>query len=792
MEEKTFLTPVARGLCQEEVEQRISEGRKNDKVEDPGKTLGQIIAGHTFTYFNLIFAVLAVLVILVRSYQSLTFLVAVIFNLLIGIVQEIRAKQILSKVQILDAKHAQVIRDGKKQDIAAEELVEDDLILFSSGMQIPADALVRTGSVKVNEALLTGESDEITKEQGDELLSGSFIVSGECVAQVTKVGADSYISKLTLEAKASKGVGQSEMVRDINRLIKVIGILLIPIGVFMAFKSYVILGSSLKESIVSMTAALVGMVPEGLYLLTTLRLLLSTASLAKKKILIHEMSCMEALARVDVLCVDKTGTITSPDMQVMGCYPVAEGTETDITDLMTDFAAAMANDNATMKAVKTFFDGEARQQPEQVVPFSSVSKYSAVQFSNGWYVLGAAEMVLREQYDGTVKERIEQYAKEGKRALLLARYHGTVTGASLTGKAEPLAYVVLENQIRPSAKETFAYFEKQGVAIKVISGDNPLTVSNVALEAGISDAERYVDASSLETKEQMKKALQECAVFGRVTPEQKRTFVHLLKEQGHCVAMTGDGVNDVLALKDADCSIAMASGSEAATHTAQLVLLDSDFSKMPHVVLEGRRVVNNLARSASLFLIKNIFSIVIAVLSIFFLFEYPVRPSQMSMISGLAIGFPAFMMALEKNTKRIEGRFLANAVLEALPSALTNIILGIAMVVGGSIFSVPDEQLHTAVTILLMTVGVLTIGLISKPFTYYRLAIMLLVLAAAVFSFTVLHVIFETVVVRGATLFLLLLCLLLILPILFSIYRLEWFLIFRIRAWRMKRKQENA
>ena len=381
MEEKTFLTPVARGLCQEEVEQRISEGRKNDKVEDPGKTLGQIIAGHTFTYFNLIFAVLAVLVILVRSYQSLTFLVAVIFNLLIGIVQEIRAKQILSKVQILDAKHAQVIRDGKKQDIAAEELVEDDLILFSSGMQIPADALVRTGSVKVNEALLTGESDEITKEQGDELLSGSFIVSGECVAQVTKVGADSYISKLTLEAKASKGVGQSEMVRDINRLIKVIGILLIPIGVFMAFKSYVILGSSLKESIVSMTAALVGMVPEGLYLLTTLRLLLSTASLAKKKILIHEMSCMEALARVDVLCVDKTGTITSPDMQVMGCYPVAEGTETDITDLMTDFAAAMANDNATMKAVKTFFDGEARQQPEQVVPFSSVSKYSAVHFS---------------------------------------------------------------------------------------------------------------------------------------------------------------------------------------------------------------------------------------------------------------------------------------------------------------------------------------------------------------------------------------------------------------------------
>ncbi len=792
MEEKVFLTPVADGLCQEEVAQRISEGRKNDKVEDPGKTLGQIIAGHTFTYFNLIFAVLAVLVILVRSYQSLTFLVAVIFNLLIGIVQEIRAKQILSKVQILDAKHAQVIRDGKKQEIAAEELVEDDLILFSSGMQIPADALVRTGSVKVNESLLTGESDEITKEQGDELLSGSFIVSGECVAQVTKVGADSYISRLTLEAKASKGVGQSEMVRDINRLIKVIGILLIPIGVFMAFKSYVILGSSLKESIVSMTAALVGMVPEGLYLLTTLRLLLSTASLAKKKILIHEMSCMEALARVDVLCVDKTGTITSPDMQVMGCYPAIEGTETDITGLLTDFVAAMANDNATMKALKVFFDGAAKQQPEQVVPFSSVSKYSAVQFADGWYVLGAAEMVLREQYDGIVKERIEQYAGEGKRALLLARYDGTVTGASLTGKAEPLAYVVLENQIRPSAKETFAYFEKQGVAIKVISGDNPLTVSNVALEAGISGAERYVDASSLETEDQMKEALQECSVFGRVTPEQKRTFVHLLKEQEHCVAMTGDGVNDVLALKDADCSIAMASGSEAATHTAQLVLLDSDFSKMPHVVLEGRRVVNNLARSASLFLIKNIFSMVIAVLSIFFLFEYPVRPSQMSMISGLAIGFPAFMMALEKNTKRIEGRFLANAVLEALPSALTNIILGIVMVIGGSIFSVPDAQLHTAVTILLMTVGVLTIGLISKPFTYYRLAIMLLVLTVAVFCFTVLHGIFETVVVSGVTLFLLLLCLLLILPILFSIYRLEWFLIFRIRAWRRKRRRENV
>lgn len=710
------------GLTSRQVQEHRMHGWTNRSVDPPSKTTKEIIHENIFTYFNLIFAVLALVLCLVGAFRDLTFLPVIIANTLIGIIQEVRAKQILDKLTMLHAPHAAVIRDGKRTMIDAEELVLDDIAVFQAGNQVCADAIVCEGEVQVNESLLTGEADEITKRKGDLLMSGSFIVSGQCHARLDQVGEDSYISKLTIQAKEAQVGEQSEMIRSLDKLVKWVGIAIIPMGLILFAQAYFLQHDGFRESITSMVAAVIGMIPEGLYLLASVALAVSSIRLAQKKVLLHDMKCIETLARVDVLCVDKTGTITENEMEVQDVIETdAYDAETmePLSVLIGDFAAAMDEDNITMRAVKMHFKTGSGKKPLSKCGFSSTVKYSSVTFEDGEYVLGAPEMVLKERYE-TYEAQFKELTENGARVLAFGIYDGECGGKPLEQGIVPLGFLRIVNPIRESAKETFSYFAEQGVDVKVISGDNPLTVSRVAAQAGICNADRYTDASTLRDEDAVKKALLENTVFGRVTPEQKRQFVRLLKEAGHTVAMTGDGVNDVLALKDADCSIAMASGSDAAAQASQLVLLESDFSCMPQVVLEGRRVVNNIQRSASLFLVKNIFSFLLSVISLVFLFTYPLEPSQISLISMFTIGIPAFFLALESNRNIIRGHFLTNVFLKALPAALTDAVAVGALVIFGRTFGVKATDISTAATMLLAIVGFMILYTISAPLNKMR------------------------------------------------------------------------
>lgn len=710
------------GLTAQQVQEHRMHGWTNQPVDPPSKTTKEIIQENVFTYFNLIFLVLAVLLCLVGSFRDLTFLPVIVLNTLIGIIQETRAKKVLDNLTMLNAPHAMVIRDGKKSQINAEDLVIDDIVIFEAGNQVCADAEVCAGEVQVNESLLTGESDEITKRKGDQLMSGSFIVSGQCHARLDKVGADSYISRLTLEAKAMQNTEQSEMIRSLDKLVKWVGVAIIPIGIILFIQAFVFQGEGFRSSVTSMIAAVIGMIPEGLYLLASVALAVSSIRLAQKKVLLHDMKCIETLARVNVLCVDKTGTITENTMEVQDVIPTKEyeeGKLRPLSELLGDFTAAQSSDNITMEAMKRYFKIASGKKAVAKTGFSSASKYSSVTFEEASYVLGAPEFVLKEQYEN-YEEAISAHASKGARVLVFGTAKEEPDGKPLKEAVTPLAYVLLANPIRQEAKETFTYFAEQGVEVKVISGDNPLTVSEVAKEAGIAGAERYVDASTLHTEEEMRAAVLNNAVFGRVTPNQKRKFVQILKEEGKTVAMTGDGVNDVLALKDADCSIAMASGSDAAAQASQLVLLESDFSCMPEVVLEGRRVVNNIQRSASLFLVKNIFSFLLSLVSFVFMFTYPLEPSQISLISMFTIGVPAFFLALEPNKNIIKGHFLTNVFLKALPAALTDVLAVGALVIFGRTFGVSSADISTAATMLLSIVGFMILYTISAPMNVLR------------------------------------------------------------------------
>ena len=719
---RRFNADIRYGLNSDQVNEYFENGWSNEPVEPPSKTVPEIIKSNLFTYFNLVFAVLAALLILAGSFRNLTFLPVILANLFIGIIQEIRAKNTLDKLSVLNAPKALVVREGRQFSIPAEELVLDDIVIFKAGNQICADAIVVDGEVSVNESLLTGESDEISKKPGDELMSGSFIVSGECYARLDKVGEDSYISKLTLEAKAMNSEEQSEMIRVLDKLVGVVGILIIPIGLLLFGQQFFFSGASFSKSITSMVAAVIGMIPEGLYLLASVALVVSVMRLASKKVLVHDMKCIETLARVNVLCVDKTGTITENTMEVNGEIPM-DGYDSQsmapLKQIISDFASAMSSDNITMKAMKDYFNKPSGRKAVSVSPFSSQFKYSGAAFEDGSYVLGAPEFVLREDYDN-YREQIEQYSSEGYRVLVFGIYDGVIDGKALTGKVTPLGLVFLSNPIRKEAPETFKYFENQGVEIKVISGDNPVTVSQVALQAGIANADNYIDASTLTTDEAIEDAVLRYTVFGRVTPDQKRKFVRALKKAGRTVAMTGDGVNDVLALKDADCSVAMASGSDAAAQASQLVLLDSNFACMPSVVMEGRRVVNNIERSASLFLVKNIFSFLLSLFSVCFMINYPLEPSQISLISMFTIGVPAFFLALQSNKNIIQGHFLSNVLIKALPAGITDFLVVGALVVFGQVFEVGETDISTACTMLLAIVGFVILYNISKPMNALR------------------------------------------------------------------------
>lgn len=714
------------GLTTEQVNQRKAQGYINTLIDSGEKTNQQIIKENVFTYFNGIFLFLAILVCMVGSFRSLTFLPVVIGNTLIGIIQEIRAKNVIDKMNILNAPHAFVIRDGQKQKIVSEQIVKDDIIIFHAGEQIPVDAVVIEGSMKVNESLLTGESDEIKKQKNDTLLSGSFIISGQCIAKAENVGKDSYISKLTIEAKSFKKQEQSEMIKSINRLILCVGILIIPIGSILFYQGYFVNQESFQESIVSMVAAIIGMIPEGLYLLTTIALAMSTIRLAQKKVLLHDMKSIETLARVDVLCVDKTGTITENYMTVQDIIPLCK--EENVKEILSEFVNVMTADNITMQALKDYFSKEGfvnnHNKVNKIVSFSSEKKFCGVAFENGVYIIGAPENVLRNNYQ-VYETDIQDYIKKGYRVLVFGKSEGKELDESLHDEVRAYGFILLSNPIRKQAKKTFQYFEEQNVEIKVISGDNPETASEVALKAGIKRANEYIDARLLVTKEDIESAIKRYTVFGRVTPKQKQLLVNAWKKDGHTVAMTGDGVNDILAMKDADCSVAMASGSEATAQAAQVVLLDSDFSAMPFVVLEGRRVVNNIQRSASLFLVKNIFSFLMSMFSVILLITYPLKPAQVSLISLFDIGLPAFLLAMEPNDKRIEGKFIKNVFLKALPAGLTDVIAIGALVICGIVFKLPSEDIATAATILLSMIGFMILIKISCPLNKYRLMVLI-------------------------------------------------------------------
>ncbi|MFP1646873.1 cation-translocating P-type ATPase [Enterococcus mundtii] len=732
------------GLTDTQVQERIRVGAVNQATSPTFKTNKQIVMENVFTYFNLIFLVLAILLCVVNSYKNLTFLPVILANTGIAIYQEIHSKKILDQLSMLHAATVKVLRNGQEQKITIEELVLDDLVILKTGDQIPADGKIIDGNLQVNEALLTGEADEINKEIGDELMSGSFIVAGKAKVQLTRVGNESYIAKLTMQAKEMGTGEQSEMIASLDRIIKWVGIIIIPIGLTLFSQSYFYNGNTLRESIVSMEAALIGMIPEGLYLLTTIALAMSATRLAKQQVLLHDMKSIETLARVDVLCVDKTGTITENAMDVQRVLipenPLAKQTADQLDELLGDYAQAIEADNETMQAIKNYFTKHSDREATASLPFSSVRKYSSVTFTDKTYVLGAPEMVLREAFTSYASE-FSAYTDQGYRVLVFGEYQGVLSQEDLEEAVIPLGYLLIANPIRQEAKATFNYFKKQEVAIKVISGDNPATVAHVATQAGISNAEQYVDVSSLR-EEEFPEAMEKYTVFGRVKPEQKKEFVRLLKEK-HTVAMTGDGVNDILAMKEADCSIAMASGNEATMQAAQVVLLESDFSKMPEIVGEGRRVVNNIERSASLFLVKNIFSFLLSVFSVLFAFTYPLEPSQITLISLFTIGLPSFLLALEENENRIKGRFIENVLEKAIPGGLTDMMVVGALVVGGSILNLNKTDTSTASTMLLIVVGFLVLYKICQPLNQFRTRIMLFCASGIVFSVVFLHKLFS-------------------------------------------------
>ena len=737
------------GLTDEEVRQRVEEGLTNRADISTDKTTKEIVISNVFTYFNLIFLVITILLIMVGSFRNLTFLPIIIGNTVIGIVQEIRAKKTLEKMSLLNAPHADVIRNGSVKQISTEELVKDDVILLTAGKQICADAVVISGNIQVNESLLTGEADEVEKTEGSTLMSGSFVVSGECYARLEKVGNESYISKLSLEAKSMGGKEQSEMIRSINLIVKWVGIVIIPIGLILFWQSHFVNGESITKSVTSTVAAIIGMIPEGLYLLTTVALALSTMKLARKKVLLHDMKSIETLARVDVLCVDKTGTITEPDMKLKEIFLCknsgADGTQTALTldelkSLILDYANASVDNNATMLALKAYAADALTNNTSALhrtavsqQAFSSSLKYGSVTFSDGTYLLGAPEFIMHEDF-ARIEEEIIPYADKGDRVLLFARYDGENVENGINGSVTPLGFVALANPIRENAVKTFEYFKSQGVAIKVISGDNPRTVSRIAIQAGIESAESFVDAATLDTEDKIADAVNKYTVFGRVTPKQKKQLVKALQAKEHTVAMTGDGVNDILAMKDADCSVAMASGSEAAAQAAQVVLLDSDFAHMPDVVYEGRRVVNNIQRSASLFLVKNIFSLLLSMFSVILMVTYPLEPAQVSLISMFTIGVPGFLLALEQNKDRIKGRFITNVMLKALPGGLTDVIAVGALVVCGEVFCISDASIGTIATLVLSVVGFMILFKISEPLNGMKYAVIIGNIAGLVFS----------------------------------------------------------
>lgn len=720
-----------KGLTHEEVEEKIKQGKSNKVKIKTNESILKILRKNIFTYFNFIFLILTILLITSHSYRNLTFLGIIITNILIGIIQQIRSKITLDKLSLLDKNKYIVIRDGKEEEIDSDNLVEGDFIILEAGKQIPADAEVVSGKIYVNESLLTGEQNEIEKSINSNLMSGSFVISGRAVVKLTNVGDESFSAKIMKESKKIKET-KSEMISAIDNIVKFAGIIIIPIGILLFIGSYGVNGCSYEESVNSMVSALLGMIPEGLYLLTTVALALSSMRLAQNKILLHDMKSIESLARVDVLCVDKTGTITNNTMKVLDIFDKNGNSLIDKKEdlkILAKYINTIEDKNITIDAIKEQLYGISIEKLSNIEKenFNSKNKFSFIKIDeNVTYKLGAPEILLNKEYEELVNKR----TKNGERliAFVEVKNDGTI----------PILFISLKNEIRKNAKEIFEFFDNRNVQIRVISGDNPITVSSIAKQAGIKGYEKYIDCRELKNYADIQKAVKKYIVFGRVNPEQKRQIIKALKEQGLKVAMTGDGVNDILAMKEADCSIAIGSGSDAARGTAQVVLLDSDFGKMRNIVYEGRKNINNITRSASLFTYKNIFSLLLSIYSIIFAMQYPLEPNQVFLGSAFTIGIPAFLLTFEENQKKQQnGNFMRKVFTNSLPAAITSFLAIVAMVKFSDLFNVGVKEITTACSYLFFTGGFLILYKIIRPLNKYRTSVMFLCILGIILTINI-------------------------------------------------------
>lgn len=741
------------GLTAEQVHLREQEDLFNYDTTVPTKSIGTIVRENICTLFNLINAILALAIISVGSYKNMLFMGVVLSNLCIGIFQEIRAKRTIDKLSLLHAAKATVIRDGQQLELPLQKIVLDDVLLLQNGNQAPVDCVILEGQCEVDESFLTGESDAVYKKAGDTVLSGSIIISGTCRARADKIVEDTYISSISKEAKYYKKT-KSEIMQTLNRIIGVISLIIVPVGFILLYNQLQLDGNTYTEAVVQTVAALIGMIPEGLVLLTSTVLAVSVVRLARQQVMVQDLYCIESLARVDTLCLDKTGTLTQGNLLVSGMEPLNTH-PVQMSVILHNFTAALEDNNATFWALRQTYPPQLDWIVQEAFPFSSKYKWSAATFQErGTYILGAAEFVYPHS-DRTFQQKLAELAEE-HRVLLLAWTEQPVTAGHLPADVTPVGFVLLKDQLRTAARQTLEYFNQQDVDIKVISGDSAHTVAGIAREAGVPNWQNYLDMTTVQSAEQLQQAAQQYTVFGRVTPEQKKQLVQALQQTGHTVAMTGDGVNDVMALKQSDCSIAMAAGTDAARNVSQLVLLESNFDSLPQILGEGRRSINNIQRSASLFLVKTIYATLFALIFLFVQLPYPFIPIQLTLISCVTIGIPSFLLALEPNNERVQGRFLLNILSKALPGGLTIVANLILILLFSLYFHFTAEEISTLCVFLTGFTGFLVLRRICLPFNRNRLIMYVLLVAAFIAAVILLPGLFSIVLLKpGAFAFML-------------------------------------
>lgn len=725
MENKRYNPDIKTGLTKEQVQNRKEENLINYDTNVSTKSIKSIIMSNFFTIFNLMNLLLAIAVFAVGEYKNMLFIGLVILNTAISTIQEIHSKRVIDKLALISSTKVHCIRDGQKQEIQINEIVLDDILLFETGNQIVTDCILQEGEIEVNESFITGEADAITKKKGDTILSGSFVVSGKGIAKVEHVGEENFTSKIAKETRYIKKI-KSEIMKSLNKIIRTVSIVIIPVGILLFFNQLDLDGGTIKYAVVHTVAAIIGMIPEGLILLTSTVLAVSIIRLSKSNVLVQELFCIETLARVDTLCLDKTGTITEGKMEVKEIAPIQMQPE-EMQEILAAIGYASQDSNATIEAIREYAKKEIKWNIKKTIPFSSEKKWSGVTFENkGSYIIGAPEFILRGK-EKQYQQIIEKYSNE-YRIILLAHTKQELQGKELPDEIEALGFILITDKIRENAQATLEYFKKQGVDIRIISGDNPITVSKIAKRAGVDKYDNYVDCTTLKEESDVEKAALKYTIFGRVTPIQKKQIITALKKQGHTVAMTGDGVNDIIALKEADCSIAMASGSDAARNVSQLVLLDSDFASMPKIVAEGRRTINNLERSATLFLSKTIYSTILGILFVFINKAYPFMPIQLSLIALVCIGIPSFILALEPNKERIQGTFMGNVISKSIPTALTVVLNIIIAIVISNKYQLPIEVYSTICVILTVLTGFTLLFKIARPFNILRSTLLILMI----------------------------------------------------------------